>query len=178
MPVFAAEALDLVQIGVRRGREADFAAALATLGLAPPPPGEVRSAGGCDLIWLQPNTSLLAASRGAMPGLAALAPFAALVEQSDGRSAFTLSGPRAREVLAKGCRLDFHPRVFGPGRAAGALLAHVNAVIQQLDRDRPASSAGRESPVPDDPEPAFRIIVFSSFAQHIAEWLGHATASA
>lgn len=176
--MFAAEALDLVQIGVRRGMAVEFAGALQSLGLSPPEPGEVRSAGGRDLIWIQPNAYLLAAPRGAMPALDVLAPFAALVEQSDGRSAFTLSGPRAREVLAQGCRLDFHPRVFGPGRAAGALLAQVNAVIQQLDRDRPASSAGRESPVPDDAEPSFRIIVFSSFAQHIAEWLGHATASA
>ncbi|UPY36394.1 sarcosine oxidase subunit gamma family protein [Sediminicoccus sp. KRV36] len=176
--MFAAEALDLVQIGVRRGAAAEFAGALQSLGLTPPEPGEARSAGGRDLIWLQPNTYLLAAPRGAMPALDALAPFAALVEQSDGRSAFILSGPRAREVLAKGCRLDFHPRVFGPGRVAGTTLAHVNAVIQQLDRDHPASSAGRESPVPADDQPQFRLIVFSSFAQHIAEWLGHATASA
>jgi sarcosine oxidase subunit gamma len=178
MPVFAAEALDLVQIGVRRGATAEFAGALQSLGLSPPEPGEARSADGLDLIWLQPHTYLLAAPRGAMPALEALAPFAALVEQSDGRSAFTLSGPKARDVLAKGCRLDFHPGVFGPGRAAGATLAHVNAVIQQLDRDRTASSAGRESPVPDDLDPSFRIIVFSSFAQHVSEWLAHATVSA
>jgi heterotetrameric sarcosine oxidase gamma subunit len=158
MPVFAAEALDLVQIGVRRGAAAEFAAAL---GCTPPMPGQVSRAIGCDMLWLQPGTYLLAAPRGAMPSLDALAPFAALVEQSDGRSAFTLSGPRAREVLAKGCRLDFHPRVFAPGRAAGAIFAHVNAVIQQTS---------------DQPE--FRIIVLSSFARHIAEFLAHATQSA
>ncbi|MBX9748573.1 MAG: hypothetical protein K5Q68_03070 [Roseococcus sp.] len=159
--MFVAEALDLVQIGVRRGAALEFAGALQSLGLSPPEPGEARSGNGLDLIWLQPNTYLLAAPRGTMPALGALAPFAALVEQSDGRSAFTLSGPRAREVLAQGCRLDFHPRAFGPGRAAGALLAHVNALIQQTSD-----------------QPQFRIIVFSSFARHIAEWLGHATASA
>jgi sarcosine oxidase subunit gamma len=64
-------------------------------------------------------------------------------------------------VLAKGCRLDFHPRAFGPGRVAGATLAHVNAVIQQTSD-----------------LPKFRVIVLSSFAQHIAEWLEHATATA
>jgi sarcosine oxidase gamma subunit len=44
---------------------------------------------------------------------------------------------------------------------AGATLAHVNAVIQQTSD-----------------LPKFRVIVLSSFAQHIAEWLEHATATA
>jgi sarcosine oxidase subunit gamma len=158
MPVFAAEALDLAQIAVRRGAAAEFAAAL---GCAPPMPGQVSRAVGCDMLWLQPDTYLLAEPRGVIPALQALAPFAALVDQSDGRSAFILSGPRARDVLAKGCRLDFHTRAFGPGRVAGATLAHVNAVIQQTSH-----------------LPKFRIIVLSSFAQHIAEWLEHATAAA
>jgi len=176
--VFAAEPLDLVQIAVRRSAADAFGAALAGMGLSAPPPGEVRSAGALDLLWLQPDTYMLVLPRNAPRSLDALTPHAALVDQSDGRSAFTLSGPRARDVLAKGCRLDFHPRVFGPGRVTAGSFAHVTAVIQQLNRDRPAAtSAGRGSPVPVD-EPVFRIIVFSSFAQHIAEWLGHATVSA
>jgi len=160
MPVFAAEPLDLVQIAVRRGAADAFSSALAGMGLSAPPPGEVRSAGGLDLLWLQPDTYMLVLPCGTRRALDALTPHAALVEQSDGRSAFTLSGPHARDVLAKGCRLDFHPRVFGPGRVTASSFAHVTAVIQQTAAD-----------------PAFRIIVFSSFAQHIAEWLGHATAS-
>ncbi len=178
MPVFAAEALELVQIGLRRGMAAEFAAALQGLGLAPPEPGQVSHAHGLELLWIQPGTYLLAAPPGGMPGLEILAPCAALVEQSAGRAAFILRGPRARDVLARGCRLDFHPRAFAAGRVAGATLAHVNAVIQRLDRDRPAAtSAGRESPV-TEAEPAFRIIVFSSFARHMAEWLAHTTAAA
>jgi len=161
MPVFAAEALDLVQIGVRRGAGAEFASALEGLGLTPPQPGEVRSAGALELLWIQPNTYLLVAPRGTMPGLELVAPFAALVDQSDGRSAFLLGGPSARDVLSKGCRLDFHPRAFGLARVAASGLAHVNAVIQQTSE-----------------VPQFRIIVFSSFAQHMAEWLTHATEAA
>lgn len=161
MPVFAAEPLDLVQIGVRRGMTVEFAGALQSLGLTPPGPGEAHSADGRDLLWLQPDTYMLVMPRGTLPALDALAPFASLVDQSAGRSCFKLTGPRARAVLAKGCRLDFHPRVFGPGRVASSTLAHVNCVIQQIDA-----------------EPRFRLIVFSSFAQHVAEWLGHASASA
>lgn len=158
--MFAAEPLDLVQIAVRRGAADAFSAALAGMGLSAPPPGEVRSAAGLDLLWLQPDTYMLVLPRDAPRALDALAPHAALVEQSDGRSAFTLSGPHARSVLAKGCRLDFHPRVFGPGRVAAGSFAHVTAVIQQLDA-----------------APSFRLIVFSSFARHISDWLEHATAS-
>jgi sarcosine oxidase subunit gamma len=35
---------------------------------------------------------------------------AAITEVSDGRIALTLAGPSARDVLAKGCPLDLHPR--------------------------------------------------------------------
>ena len=161
MPVFAAEPLDLVQISVRRGMTVEFAGSLQELGLTPPESGQVRHTAGRELLWIQPDTYLLTMPRGAPRALDVLAPFASLVDQSAGRSCFTLSGPRARDVLSKGCRLDFHPRVFGSGRVASSSLAHVNAVIQQIDA-----------------EPRFRIIVFSSFAQHIAEWLKHASAAA
>ena len=36
----------------------------------------------------------------------------AITEVSDGRVAFALAGPSARDVLAKGCPLDLHPRSF------------------------------------------------------------------
>lgn len=164
MNVFAADAQDIIQIGLRRGAAEGFAQALQGFGLAVPAPGHVSSAPGRDLLWIQPDAFLMVLPRAA-PGesltlLAPLAHIAALVDQSDGRACFTLRGPHARDVLAKGCRLDFHPRVFGPGRVASSSIAHVNGVIQQTDA-----------------EPSFRIIVFSSFAQHFAEWLEHAVAS-
>lgn len=153
MPVFVAEPVTLTQITLRRGAAEGFAQAL---GMAVPAPGRVSTGQGRELLWVQPGTFLLIGNR-----VEALAPFATTVDQTDGRSCFHLDGPQAIEILSRGCRVDFHPRAFGPGRVAATSLAHVNALIQQRDAT-----------------PRFRIIVFSSFARHISEWLEHAAAGA
>lgn len=155
--MFAAEPLELTQIAMRRGAAEGFSRALESLGLKPPAPGCVSMAQGRELLWLQPDTYLLL---GNTHGLEALAPHAMMVDQSDGRSCFMLVGPDAAAMLARGCRVDLHPRAFGPGRVVSTSLAHVNALIQQCDATR------------------FRVIVFSSFARHIADWLEHASAAA
>ena len=79
---------------------------------------------------------------------------AALTDVSHSRAVVVLSGPYAREVLAKGCTLDLHPRVFGPGRCAQSRLAKCQALIHQTT---------------DAPE--FEIHVQRSFAQYAWTWL-------
>ena len=79
---------------------------------------------------------------------------AALTDISHGRTVLVLSGPDARVVLAKGCPLDFHPRVFGPGRCAQSRLAKCQVLIHQTDE-----------------APAFDIYVQRSFAQYAWTWL-------
>ncbi len=79
---------------------------------------------------------------------------AALTDVSHGRAVLVLSGPDARAVLAKGCSLDLHPRVFGPGRCAQSRLARCQALIHQTT---------------DAPE--FEIHVQRSFAQYAWTWL-------
>ena len=79
---------------------------------------------------------------------------AALTDVSHGRAVVVLSGLHAREVLAKGCTLDLHPRVFGPGRCAQSRLAKCQALIHQTA---------------DAPE--YEIHVQRSFAQYAWTWL-------
>ena len=79
---------------------------------------------------------------------------AALTDVSHGRAVLVLSGPDARAVLSKGCPLDLHPRVFGPGRCAQSRLARCQALIHQTS---------------DAPE--FEIHVQRSFAQYAWMWL-------
>ena len=79
---------------------------------------------------------------------------AALTDVSHGRVVLTLSGPDARAVLAKGCPLDLHPRVFGPGRCAQSRLARCQALIHQTTA-----------------APAYEIHVARSFAQYAWTWL-------
>ena len=82
---------------------------------------------------------------------------AAVTDVGDGRFTVTVSGPRARDLLAKGCGLDLHPRVFGPGRCAQSLLARVPVLIHQTG----------EAPV-------FEITVNRNMAVYLWEWLADA----
>ena len=78
----------------------------------------------------------------------------AVTEVSDGRTVICLSGARAREVLAKGCGLDFHPRVFGPGRCAQSALARAPVIVHQTDEG-----------------PSYELYVDASFAAYLWAWL-------
>ena len=79
---------------------------------------------------------------------------AALTDVSHSRIVFTLAGPDAVAVLAKGCPLDFHPRAFPPGRCAQSRLAKCHALIHLLNRT-----------------PEFEIYVPRSFAEYAWTWL-------
>ena len=96
---------------------------------------------------------LLASLREALAGV-----HAAITDVTDGRVAFRVAGPSARDVLAKGCPLDLHPRAFPPGRCAQSLLAKASVLIHLVD---------------DDPErgPSFDVYVARSFAQYLWTWL-------
>ena len=62
-----------------------------------------------------------------------LGPFAAVTDQSDARLVLHLSGPRVRDVLAKGVPIDLHPRAFKPGDVATTLVAYIGVQIDMLD---------------------------------------------
>jgi sarcosine oxidase subunit gamma len=79
----------------------------------------------------------------------------AAIDVSAQRTTLRLSGPDAREVLAKGCSLDLHPRVFTKGTAAQTMLGLAGVVLIALD------DAGTD----------YRILVRASFARYLADWL-------
>ena len=71
------------------------------------------------------------------------------------RIGLRLTGARVRDVLAKGCSIDLHPRVFGRGSSAQTMLGQAGVVLLAL------SGAG------DD----YVVLVRSSFAGYLADWL-------
>ena len=83
---------------------------------------------------------------------------ATMVDLSDGKAVLRISGPRARDTLAKGCSLDLHPRVFKPGSAATTPVALIDCVIWQVDET-----------------PTYDLAVPTSYAESFWSWL---TASA
>ena len=84
----------------------------------------------------------------------------AAVDVSAQRTTLRLRGDHARDVLAKGCSIDLHPSVFGPGAAAQTIVGQTAVVVI------PLSDNGTD----------YRILVRPSFARHLAEWLIDAAA--
>jgi methylglutamate dehydrogenase subunit D len=62
-----------------------------------------------------------------------LAGLASIADQHGGRTVLRLSGPRARDVLAKGLPIDLHPRSFAPGDAATSTISLMGVQIWQVD---------------------------------------------
>lgn len=84
---------------------------------------------------------------------------AAITEQSDSKVIIRISGARARAVLAKGCSLDLHGRVFRPGDAATTAVALIDCVLWQIDD-----------------APSYDLAVPSSFAESFWSWLAASAA--
>lgn len=142
------------------GPAASQAAAILGLQL-PTTPSTYVSTDTLTAIWMGPDEWLITAG---MHSAAALeAQLRAVVGEHGGaaidvsaqRTTLRLSGPDAREVLAKGCSLDLHPAVFTKGTAAQTMLGLAGVVLIALD------DAGTD----------YGILVRSSFARYLADWL-------
>jgi sarcosine oxidase subunit gamma len=116
-------------------------------------------------LWLGPDEWLVTVPGGQEIALfealfqAAAGHHAALSDVSDARTVLTLSGPRAREVLEKGCSLDLHPRAFQTGHCAQTRLARAAILLHQTAD-----------------APAYDIHVAWSFAAYLWVWLEDAAA--
>lgn len=115
-------------------------------------------------LWLGPNEWLIVVP-GEQEGLVAeglrnalRGQFFAVTEVGGGQTIITLSGQNARDLLAKGCPLDLHPREFGPGHCAQSHLGKAPILIRQIDA-----------------EPTFELIARRSFADYLWCWLEDAS---
>jgi heterotetrameric sarcosine oxidase gamma subunit len=155
----------VVCVMARKDKTNAVAAALkAAFGLDLPPPGRWTAGGQADAIWVQPAGWLLDSESSAPDALrarvtAATEGLGVAVDQSSGRSVIRFAGPPARSVLATCCRLDLHPRAFGPGSAAMTRVAHVACAIRLVDAT-----------------PSFDLIVGSTYARWLIEELLEASA--
>ncbi len=101
---------------------------LEPFGLSFPAPGTTASKGTARIVWTGPDQAFLIGVQPPDPG-----PAAATTDQSGGWSALRLSGPRAADVMARLCPLDFRHVAFKPGQAARAQLGHMNAIFWAED---------------------------------------------
>jgi sarcosine oxidase subunit gamma len=152
--------LDICQVMARKGRADAVKGAIAkAFAMDLPEPGRAASGSGARAIWIAPDTWLMLRQRAAggdlMKELAeACGGAASLVDQTFGKVTLRISGLRATDVLSKGCRVDLHPREFGPGHVALTPVAHIHAVLLQVDAT-----------------PSFDLIVPSTLARDVFEWL-------
>ena len=107
---------------------------------------------GPDEWWLvsaKPDVRLADRLRKALSGQ-----HAAVTEVGESRTCIEIAGPSARDVLAKACPLDLHPRVFSAGRCAQSHFAKAGGLIHQVSE-----------------APAYDLYVLRSFAEYLWRWL-------
>jgi sarcosine oxidase subunit gamma len=142
------------------GGEAFVAAVKSVTGVdLPVKPNTTAKAGAFRILWLGPTEWWVVTTGGTEEKLVAdlrqafTGQHAAVIDVSESRTVISLSGARARDVLARGCSLDLHPRVFGPGQCAQTGLTKANIVLDQIDET-----------------PSFDIYVLKSFGDYLWQW--------
>jgi sarcosine oxidase subunit gamma len=149
--------LTIVNLRVAPGSDAAHRVADA-LGTKLPAANTVAPATTGAVLWLGPDESLVVAGDGEGPAVvgllaAAVGAEGSVVDVSAARAGVDLGGPRARDVLEKGCSVDLHPGVFPPGACAQTLLARAGVILWH-ERD------GR-----------YRVLTGASFGHYLADWL-------
>lgn len=156
--------LGLATVMVRKGRQGDLAAAVErAYGVALPAGSRLAAGRKADFIGTGPGQWFVVSEtlrNGALARDLAenLRGLASISDQSDGRAVVRISGPKARDVLAKGLPIDLDPRVFMPGDAATSLISYIGVQLWLVDGT-----------------PTYDIAVFRGFAESFWGWL---TASA
>ncbi|WP_455361795.1 sarcosine oxidase subunit gamma [Streptomyces sp. SYSU K21746] len=155
----------LAQLNVRidpKGPAAD--AVELALGLPLPLEANTCVRGGeLAALWLGPDEWLVVGPAGTQyelrAGLRAAVEEAgatgAVVDVSAQRTTLLVAGSSAADLLAHGCALDLHRHSFGAGRCAQTTLARAQVVLVRRDEHKPG----------------FLVLVRSSFAGYLAEWL-------
>ena len=138
-----------VLVLARKDRAAAVAAALG-IGAEP---GRASATDAFVACPTAPGQWVVMADRGDDGGLSAmlrarLADIGHVSEQSHGRQTVRIDGPRTRDVLARLCTLDLHPRVAGAGFCAQAPVAGIGCLVHQVDA-----------------APTFDLVVYAGYAE-------------
>jgi heterotetrameric sarcosine oxidase gamma subunit len=103
----------------------------------PGQPNRASAAGNLAALWAGPGRVLIvgpdrrdleAELTNALAGMEV-----AITGLGHARTVIRLSGSRVRDLLAKGCSLDFHPRAFSAGAAMQGSYEKINVLLHALD---------------------------------------------
>lgn len=149
---------DLIQVMARRGQGAELGkAAKARFGVAVPDAPKAVQTSDATLIWSGPDQFFVLSKGGkhAMKALAqAFASSASQSDQSHARALISISGAKARTMLAKLSSIDLHATSFPVGAAAATLMDHTSVTLWR-GGDRP------------DGQAVFNVLMFATFAESL-----------
>jgi sarcosine oxidase subunit gamma len=163
LPIRARELPFLTQLNLRLDADAPVALEVGKVlgGPLPTVPCTASRSGEIEVLWLGPDEWLVLGPAGSEQQVAASLREAladehgAVTDVSAQRTALELTGARVREVLARGCSIDLHPKTTPVGTCVQTLLAQTGVVIV----------------VHDETATDFLLLVRSSFADYLASWL-------
>ncbi len=153
--------LAIFQVAALGGSEAAVRNMLATaVGVAPADgAGRAAQKDGTAILWVGPARWLVVEAERAGRDLGeiltrAVASPAVITDIGQGRTVIRVSGPSARDLLAKGFPVDLHPRAFPVDACAQSLLGHVGALVHAVEAT-----------------PSFDLYFARSYALTAWEWL-------
>jgi sarcosine oxidase subunit gamma len=163
LPIGAQELPFLTQLNVRLDAMSAAATLVANVlgGPLPTVPCTTSRVGELEVLWLGPDEWLVLAPQGREKSLAhalreAIGSYdGAVTDVSAQRVALELTGTHVRDVLARGCSIDLHPKVTPMGSCVQTWLGRTGVVIVVHD-----SSASD-----------FVVLVPTSFADYLVSWL-------
>lgn len=127
----------------------------------PTEPSSYVTDGETTVIWVGPEEWLITSTTASPAELesalrTAVGPHGGSASDVSGqRTTLRLRGSHTLDILSKGCSIDLHPRVYPPGSAAQTMLGQAGVILLAMNE------TGTD----------FRILVRSSFARYVAEWL-------
>ncbi|WP_193188517.1 sarcosine oxidase subunit gamma [Nisaea sediminum] len=138
--------------------KAFVSAVKSVLGVVPPAEANsVAAAKDVRILWTGPDEWMVYGDDPALAAKLAEAlegQHAAVTEVTEHHTMIRLSGRHARDVMAKGCAIDLHPREFGPGKCAQSHIGRITVLFDQLDE-----------------APTYDILVRASFAEYLWMYL-------
>lgn len=134
--------LGLATVAARKGQADALKAAVASAyGVDLPVASRFAQGGSVNFVGYGPGQWLAVSEKLANEALARdlaqqLKGLASISDQSGGRTVIRVSGPRARDVLAKGLPIDLDPRAFPLGSAATSTISLMGVQLWQTDDTR------------------------------------------
>jgi methylglutamate dehydrogenase subunit D len=155
---------NLATVIARKGQSsAASQAAQVAYGASLPMRPVITSGSEMTFVWSGPGQWL--ALSAALPGDTenrlgtTLGAHASIFDQGGSRNLLQLSGPRVRDVLAKGMSVDLHPRVFKTGDVAVTMASHLAVHLWQVDD-----------------LPVYRLLVVRTYFESLWRWLASSAA--